>query len=111
MIKITIKESKSKDPRGYMVLNDVQGHRYLDYENRARLISGNYLLEERNSPGDSSSPFRQVAIIRGGEDIDMALYTLAKKAEKRTLDALIPKVIDETQIFKRLNEKKDKEIK
>mgnify|MGYP001568291909 CR=1 FL=1 len=53
MMHIVIRETGSRKKNskefGYKVLNDVQGYRHLDYENRATRFTGEqyYALEEK----------------------------------------------------------------
>jgi len=75
----------------------------INYENRARLVSGQYLLEERSHISVRSSPFIAVTATKGYKKADKILYGLANQAVKKTLEALVPKIIDETQIFEELN--------
>jgi len=100
--------AKGSTDFGYRVENNVQWCRALDYENRARLvgISNQYILEEKNAIGVCTSQFIAKTVTRGYKKADEKLYQMAKQAVKRTLEELVPEVVDKTQIFQAAQEKK-----
>jgi hypothetical protein len=92
---------------GYRVMNDVD-NKNLDYQNRARLVNGRYLLEETLFDEDGKSPYNQIALLaRNQEKADIILYGRAKLAIKKALETLTVKLIDETQMFKKLRKKEE----
>jgi len=112
MVFVTITETGTREKNskefGYKVYNDVQGYRSLDYRNRAKLINGQYLLEEKNWSGVSSIPFNRITIVKNQEVADNILYGKVKKAAKKALENLVPILMVDEQILKKIKEKKSK---
>jgi len=103
MIKIQINETGngrgkgSKETFGYLVTNDVPGHRFLDYENRARILTGRtYVLEQRKYPRDSSSQFNAFGTSSSKSKADGILYGKALEAAKTAQGGLAPEIEDNT---------------
>ena len=89
---------------GYDVINNVPGCRGADYQNRAKLIGNQYLLEEKHWPR-SPYPFDEIAVVRGHKIADKILYEKAKQVAKKALEGISLELIDRTNIFSREQKK------
>jgi len=85
---------------GYIIKYSINHNLSIAYKNRARLLNGQYLLEEVDFLRDKSHSFEQINIVKSSKKANDNLYQMGIQAARRTLEVLTPKFENDTSIFR-----------